>query len=94
MSFDEVKENYGFVPLNFTGAFGNEFEDGKYIINERGFVMIGKKNQRKTQGHIIPTKFDKDGRKYVELVPMVGQRQKYYIDDLLRWNKGELKNDL
>lgn len=90
MSFDEVKRNYGFVPLNFTGAFGNEFEEGKYLINERGFVMIGKKNQCKTQGHIIPTKSERNGRKYVELVPMIGQRQKYYIDDLLRLNEGKV----
>lgn len=88
MSFDEVKEKYGFVPLNFTGEFGNEFEEDKYLINERGFVMIGKKNSRKTKGSLISPKRDYNGRLYVELVPMVGVRHKYYVDDLLRWNEG------
>lgn len=80
--FEEVVDQYGFVPLKIEGLF----ELDKYLINERGFIMIAKKNQCKTKGRLILPRPDKDGFMYVHLKTLKGEREMFYVDYLLHNN--------
>lgn len=80
--FEDVVEQYGFVPLKIEGLF----ELDKYLINDRGFIMIAKKNKCKTKGRLLTPRPDKDGFMYVNLRTLEGKREPFYIDYLLHNN--------
>ena len=86
--FEDVVDQYGFVPLKIEGLF----ELDRYLINDRGFVMIAKKNKRKTKGRLLLPRPDKDGFMYVTLRTLEGKREPFYVDYLLHNNNTKYRS--